>query len=100
MGYLRSSFDVNDLQEGVCRCFDPNHLGLLFHRRREIFRVGSLDVSETNAEGAHDLIEKAPGPTIEILHRDNVVSFPEKTKDERGYGSHARSESKAMLSLL
>jgi hypothetical protein len=46
------------------------------------------------------LIEKAPSPTIEILHRDNVVSFPEKPKDERGYGSHARSESKAMFSLL
>ena len=66
--------DIQDLEQGVGRRFDPNQLGPRAHERGEALRLEVLGVARDDALGTEDTLEQAIGAPVKVGRGHDLVA--------------------------
>ena len=87
---IRNSPHINNLQGRVGRRLNPDHLGVWSDGGGHLGRVGGVNERCLQVQLGGDLPEVAVGPTVQVVHRHDVVPGLEEQGDGVGGGQAAR----------
>ena len=74
MSRLRDGGNIDNLQVGICRRFDPNESWLVISDRCEGRFVGEVEVSDLDSELREDLSKKPKGAAVNVLLSDDDIA--------------------------
>lgn len=100
MGNSGDSFNINKLDEGVSRSFNPDQRGVGLESLLDSFEISkinefNIEIKLFNGESSHVSV----GTTINIIRNNNVRVLGE-TVDDTGHSSATRRESNSKITIF